>query len=350
MQSLTNLTTPTKWVVECGAHLPGGKFTRNHILDRDQADVFRFKYNNLGVFVTTYMYDCENQNEANLFGDFYLDFDYDLEGSNQESAFDVVRRDVLSACRYLRVILGVNQEEILLFFSGKKGIHLIVPKEILGIVPHKNLNRHYKMLAEDINKFTSGKTLDLKIYDNKRLFRMPNSIHQSSKLYKVYLTEDEITNSTFASIKSIAKNTRIIPKIEKKVSMKAKMEFQSYEKKFNMLINRVKTNIPEGATLDYTPPCVSYLLNNPIGAGQRNDTTAFLASFFKQNGLSEDDAKLKLYGWNGNRCTPSLSEEEIDITVESIYSGDAKMGCSTAKTISKCDIEKCKLYRKRRNK
>ena len=348
MPSLTSSTEPIKWFIECGAHLPNGKFIRNHLIETNEVNLFRFKYDNTGVFTTAYIYDSKDQNTANLHGDFYLDFDYDLDGNEQETAFNIVRQDVISACRYLKVILGVEQESIMLFFSGKKGIHLIVPKEVMDVPPSKYLNKYYKMLAEDINMYTSGKTIDLKIYDNKRLLRMPNSIHQSTNLYKVYLSFEELSTMSYLDIKNMATKPRVIPQAKNKISIRAKMEMQGYEKKFDLLLNKTKTTFTSDNTLSYTPPCVNYLLTNPVGAGQRNDTVAFLANFFKQSGLNEEEAKAKLYSWNEEYCTPSLPDREIDITTNSIYSGNAKMGCSTARIISQCDIEQCKLNRKRR--
>ena len=340
------------WWIECGAYLPNNtsnKFTRNHLMLPNESIDFRFKYNNTGVFTTAYLYDNKDQTEANLLGDFYIDLDYELENaSDPEKAFNVVRQDAMSAARYLKILLGIEPEEIYFYFSGSKGIHIIVPHEILGVKPDKNLHRYYKMLAEDINKYTSGETVDLKIYDNRRLFRLPNSRHQNTNLYKIYLDYEELNTLTFSAIKSIAKNPRIIPKKEKKFNLKASMEMKNYANKFQLELNRKRVHRPSNLKLEYTPPCVEYLFNNPIKKGQRNDTVAFIASFLKQTGITEDQAIRRMQDWNEEHCEPKLSDREISLTVNSIFHGSAKMGCSTAKVLSECDKEKCKLTRKRR--
>lgn len=333
--------------MECGASLPKGRFTRNHIMKAEKVNRFRFKYDNIGVYQTAYYYDSEDQKEANLIGDFYIDLDYELDVKNAEDAFDVVRQDAMNVARYLKTLMGIQPEDLYFFFSGSKGVHIIVPYQIFGVKPHKNLNSHYKMLAEDINKYTSGKTMDLKIYDNRRLFRMPNSVHQKTKLYKTYITYEELKTMKFEEIKELAKQPRVVPKKKVSKNLKASMELNNCIEKFKMKIGRNRVRLPSDMNLEYTPPCVKYLLENPVGKGQRNDTVAFLASFFRQTGATIEESINKLLSWNEEFCEPRLSDREIEITTNSIYSGDSKMGCSTAKTISECDQENCKLYDRR---
>lgn len=339
----------TNWIVECGASLPNGSFTRNHLMPINNITNFRFKYNNIGIFTTAYYYDKEDQADANLIGDFYLDLDYDLSGDDQEKAFEVIRKDITSIVRYLKILLKLDPEtDLYFFFSGSKGIHITIPHEIIGVKPDKNLNRYYKMLAEDISKYTSGETVDLRIYDNRRLFRLPNSRHQKTELYKVYLSYKEIQTLSLSDIKSIAKNPRIIPKKEKKLSLKASMEMRNYTNKFNMSIAKKSSGRTSNLKLEYMPPCVEYLLAHPVKKGQRNNTIAFLTSFFKQTGITESQTIERLSIWSEEYCEPRLSEREIEATVNSIYNGSSnKMGCSTAKDISECNKEACKLNKKK---
>lgn len=349
MHQSTESTSNSKWYVECGATLENGKFIRNEMmLPKDTFD-FRFKHDNKGVYMTAYMYDSTDQKDANMVGNFYLDFDYDLTGEDKEESFDIIRKDVAKAMRYLKVFLGIEKEQVLLFFSGSKGVHLIVPWEVMGVSPSKNLNRYYRMLAEDISAHTSGKTLDLKIYDNRRLLRMANSIHQKTGLYKISISYEELTDLKLKEIQELAKDSRQIPQVSKKLSQKAQVEMLSYEKKFKALINRASTAISKEVNLDYMPPCVEALLDGKVAEGQRNTTAAFLSNYFKQSGLSREEAAAKLTEWGQNNCDPPMSERVINTTVSSIYNGSAKMGCSTGKTISTCDEKSCKLSKKGRN-
>lgn len=344
-QALTTQSSATWWV-ECGANLPNGRFTRNHIMPADKVNSFRYRYGNRGVFVTAYMYDSKDQDNANLYGDFYLDFDYEIsEADDKEQAFNLIRQEALAAVHYIRTIYGIERDQIRIYFSGSKGVHIVVPKEALGVEPNKNLNTIYKMMAEDIARLYSLTTLDLKIYDNKRLFRLPNSIHQKTGLYKVRISYDELTRLSFSEIIELAKEPRLDPRPVVHKIPRAQMEYNRYIKKLNDYLNRPR-NTQVAIKLDYTPPCVEYLLNNLVPQGQRNDTIAFLASFFKQTGMPKEQTEETLLEWNEQKCVPPTSSREVRTTVNSIYSCENKMGCSRARILSKCGGESCKFYKK----
>jgi hypothetical protein len=337
--------TTTTWWIECGANLPNGLFTRNHIMTTNNVIKFRYKYENKGVFATAYMYDDKDQSKANLYGDFYLDFDYDItDSNNKEEAFNIVRNEVLNSIRYFKIMYGISQESIKIYFSGSKGIHLIVPKEIFGVEPMQHLNMIYRMMAEDVVKFTHSITLDMKIYDNKRLFRLPNSIHPKTGLYKIPLKYDELTSLSYSDITKLASNPKADSKMVPIKVARACLEYKSYITKLNAILNKPRGNSPD-VKLDYTPPCVEFLLKNPMGKGQRNETLAFLASFFKQTGMGQDKAETTLLAWNDQMCEPPISEREVTITVQSIYSGQGKVGCAKATILSKCDPN-CKFKKK----
>lgn len=337
-----------KWWIECGASPPNAKFIRNHLVPAHQTNKFRFEHNNIGIYQTAYMYDSKDQTTANLLGDFYLDFDYDLDGDDSEKAFDIVRKDVLSSIKYFKVIMGIDSSDIQIFFSGSKGVHLIIPKEIFGIKPHPRLNRHFRSMAEEINKYTVSKsTIDLKIYDSRRLFRIPNSIHQKSRKYKIYLSYDELKTLSLAQIQELANKPVPIPRKKYFANSRASLEFNKHVKVFEDSINRKRQIDTVDFKLDYTPSCVQYLFDNEVKQGQRNSTAAFLVSFFKQCGMSEEEAISKLEEWNEARCFPKLREGEVVTTVRSIFNGSAKMGCATGKDLSQCS-EDCRFNKKNR--
>lgn len=331
------------WFVECGANLPKGFFTRNHMTTPEGIIDFRYRYNNRGVFATAYMYDSEDQSQANLYGDFYLDFDYEIgDSEDKEKAFDIVRQEALGAARYFKAIYGIPYETLRIYFSGSKGLHLIIAKELLGVEPNKHLNLIYRMMAEDTAKLSNAKTLDMKIYDNKRLFRLVNSVHPKTDLYKIPISHKELTSLSFKEITELAKRPRSENKPTLSKISQACMEFNNYYTKLAAKMNKPKGQMKD-MVLDYTPPCIEYLLNNPVGKGQRNDTLAFLASFLKQTGISEERAEEKLLDWNDQMCDPSVPEREVGVTVQSMYKSNGKVGCAKAKILSRCDPDKCKF-------
>lgn len=330
--------------VEFGCHLPNGGFIRNIYTNVDGIRKYRLKYNNEGVYSTAYRYNEDDVGTDTLmYGDFYMDFDKDAEAED-EDAFEEVRNDALRAITYFKTIFGIPKELIEIYFSGNKGLHLIVHGELYGLEPMKNLNYVYRTMAEDIASIAKTGTLDLQVYDNRRLWRLPNSRHQKTGLYKIHLSYDDLKNATYEEIKKAAKTAKPIPDKEYKPISRAKKHFNSYEgkwKKKKAMLSK-KSKHGEG-NLKVTPPCVDQLLKEGAGQGQRNNSAAAIASFYKQSGLSEYEATQKLIKWSNTYCSPPLPEREIDTVVRSIYTGTYKYGCFQLKLLAECKPDICPL-------
>jgi hypothetical protein len=155
---------------------------------------------------------------------------------------------------------------------------------------------------------------------------------------------DELTKLSFSEITTLASNPRPERKQTPVKINRACIEYNNYLTKLQNILNKPRGNSPD-VKLEYTPPCIEYLLKNPIGKGQRNDTLAFLASFFRQTGMDEEKTEDTLMEWNDQMCDPPIAEREVTVTVQSVYKGNGKVGCSKATILSKCDPD-CKFKRK----
>src|SRR5690606_21218972 len=139
-----------------------------------------------------------------------------------------LKADIRKAIRYLTIILSIDISQIQFYFSGNKGIHLIVDAQTIGLQPHQALNQVYKEIAKDISKFCEHDTLDTAVYDDKRMFRMTNSINKKSGLYKIPITYEEFKEKSFEEISELAKTPREIQKPAVIPSTKAKKAFEKY--------------------------------------------------------------------------------------------------------------------------
>lgn len=318
-------------------------FQRNYYMTVDQFDQFRHQHQQYGIFTTAYRYDQENIREANMIGNLYIDFDItDIDTNFQNIKADAIR--VISA---FGGIFGIKKEMIRIYFSGSKGVHLVIPAEIMGITPHKELNMIFRLIADDMKKLVKHDTVDTRIYDKVRLFRVPNSIHPVSGLYKVQLTFEELRDYSLEEIRMIASEPRRNIKKSKMMYVpQANRIYQSYiqeweEKKKRDLKAKEKA---KEKTLNFRPPCIDHLLTEGAVSGKRNNTVAVLASYLMQRGLKENDAIHELIKWNQEFCSPSLPDREIEKTVRSIYSSGYKYGCYTLKDLSICQPD-CRIYK-----
>lgn len=344
-------------IIEAGAKIPGGTFfTRNHMLSIENINDFRNKYNNTDVYKTVYCYDNQNQNEANLFGPMYFDLDNsDLtDAAYGPIAFQQVKEDALKIIAILEAIFYVPQDQLNIFFSGGKGLHILVPPNILGIQPRKDLNNIYKKIATDIKKYLAYKTIDTQIYDNKRLFRLENSIHGKTGLFKIPLTVDELRSLSFEDIKLLAQQPRQRTSYrpiwkEPTYSTKANRMYRKFVDEWEEDLKKAEERRNQGTgemIWTYVPPCIQTILLEGTKQGSRNNTIAVLSSHFRQSGLSEAECENRLLDFNLRMVTPSLSESEVLSTVRSIYNSPYGYGCRTLTDMGLCQ-DKCKIYQKR---
>jgi hypothetical protein len=352
-----------QWFIECGADLPWNKdpkfqFTRKHFMPVYCADQFRAKYNNCGVYETVMRYINPiwmqnskgrwiiNASDSLKYGDFYLDFDYPLES---DADFDKIRSDVQTAIRYLKIILSIDPSQINIYFSGYKGIHLTVDAQVLGLTPHVALNKIYKEIATDIAKFTLFKTMDTKIYDDKRMFRMVNSWNYKGQRYKIPITYEELCKLSLAEIRDLAVFPRVLPQPTRVTSPKAKLALEKYIEKWSQAANRRKEFTGKLMKLEKLPACIATMFEKTFREtiDERNNSGTALTSFLLQKGTSREEALARMIQWGEENCLPPLPNHDIETIVNSVYDGQYRYGCETFHRLSGvCEGETCPLFRK----
>lgn len=316
-------------------------FSRGHYIPYPTVNLFVKAHNCTSVFHSAYRYDSTEIDKANLFGDLYLDFD-NIKDFSQAQA------DAVTALSYLKICYHIAEEYALIYFSGNKGIHIIIPTEILGVEPTPLLNGVYKYIANSIKSFTKHKTIDTQIYDNKRLFRIPNTIHEKSGLYKIPLTPEELRSLTEEEIRQMAKAPRNLePKQYHGTNAYAQQQYQRMVQEFQVFDKESKKDRRFKSKYDFTPPCIQHIIDNGAVEGQRNITIACLTGFCKNSGKSLTETTDYISEWNSRNIKPT-GEQELKKTVKSMFLGDKQFGCSTLKTISVCVESQCKLAKKER--
>lgn len=333
--------------VEIGVRLPNEKFKRNIYIPIKDIPKYRKKYHNTGVYVSAYCYiDGKGKTEDSpLYGHLYIDLDnHELKDKETEKmAFETIREDGIRAISFLSAIMGIDEDMIKIYYSGQKGLHIVVPANILGIRPMKELNHVFKVIAKDIHKMSKHKTIDTQIYDNARLFSLPGVIHPATGRYKIPLTFEELRTLSFKDIKVLAKEKRKLKYKKPVYSTKANRMFKNYidewEKEKISLTNMSKKK--GESTLNFMPPCIEHILNNACNQGYRNHTASALTSYFKSRGYSKDKCWKELEKWNSEYA--KLSKGELSTTFESIFNGGYTYGCATLETLGDCCKEKCKI-------
>jgi hypothetical protein len=241
---------------------------------------------------------------------------------------------------HLRIVWTLDYKQIRLYYSGRKGIHLLVPAQVLGIEPQSDLHRVLRAAAGSIKEATASETLDLKIYDRRRLFRMPQSIHEVSKRFKIPLLAEEVARMSEDEIIQLSSGPRRIhwpAPVKNSTAALCLASCQPADKALNK-------NKP-AVLIDFDPPCVMHLLEHGAEQGGRNLATAALADHLKRRGYSEEETVEILIDWNGEN-SPPLHQEEILRTAQSMYRSNYSYGCGTFEQFH-CE-QGCPIYQSKR--
>lgn len=120
---------------------------------------------------------------------------FDLDNKeNPEQA----RKDALEVIKRLKD-KGIDHKSIRTYFSGNKGVHIIVklnrelnPSQVANVC---------KYIGKNIP------TLDLSVYDSTQILRVPWTKHEISGKYKIALTEQQLEKLPITEIQKLANST-----------------------------------------------------------------------------------------------------------------------------------------------
>ena len=97
---------------------------------------------------------------------------------------------------------ALDDDDLLLFFSGSKGFHTGLPT-FWGPAPSVTFHRVARRFAEGLAA-AAGVSIDTGVYDKVRLFRAPNSRHPKTGLHKRRLSFDELLHLKPEGIRELA--------------------------------------------------------------------------------------------------------------------------------------------------
>ena len=173
--------------------------------------------------------------------------------------------------------------------------------------------------------------MDMSIYDQNRLFRIPNTKHQTSGLYKVQLRPNEFYNFTVEEIKTLAKQPRKL----------FRPELPAPNAQLVQLFQEAKqglTKIPKTTGQVTT--------TEEIREGDRNRNLTSLAGAMRRQGASYEEILEALKLRNESRCNPPLTEKEVERIAKSVSRYPAennKFNGQYSSNSSKLEIETVQL-------
>ena len=333
-------------IIELGG-VKNGFFTRNYFMEVKDMKKNLSQFDG-DVYSTVYKYDSRDTNTANFIAPLYLDLDID----DIENNFMKIKQDLLLIMRKLKTMFALSDKDIEIYFSGSKGFHILVSHKVFGFEPSRDINKQYKKVAIELKTYTVNKTVDTKIYDSKRLFRIPNTINHKTGLYKVPISYEKVKSiNSYDELKAYANKTKpMLPGIYK-FNPQARDNFDALIERLDKE-EQSKTNTKlarEFIQKKELLPCVQYILNHGAAKGQRNNTTVALANSLFQIGKTYDEVLEIIHYWNITKNEDPLDEAEIRTTVQSAHSNannNRFYGCTVFRDLDVC-VKGCPI---RKNK
>lgn len=341
-------------LLELGGVKPDGFFGRNYYIKAEDTDALRRFIQARGlvdIYHTVFTYDSKDIDGSSLYGPLYIDIDGDLT----EEGFEKARTDTRMATAFLSNMLAVPEKCIEIYFSGSKGFHLQIQPHFLGVNPEKRLNEMYRYIAGLVQEYTINKMIDTKIYDRRRLWRLPNTINGKTGLYKIPILAEELLTMERDEILRLAKAQRRtvfpIPENLAEVRRRWRLVCQKMQETLQAEEDarraRKEKRLNTGEIKEILP-CVAELLEEGCDKGGRNNMSVAMASSLLQAGYSADEVTDILLGWN-TKNRPPLPEREVIATSHSAYmmaQNERFYGCSFFAD-SGCCIQGCPIQKER---
>ncbi len=248
------------------------------------------------MFVTCLALDGDPDGDPppNRRGDFCLD----LDAENPGKAFAEARQIIA----HLEEAYGVTPYQIRIYISGKKGIHLVIPCETLGIMPGPYLHLEYRRLAAKLKSDLGLETLDMSLYagGKGKMFRLPN-VRRDNGRYKVPVMPSELRGLNDEELVRLTENPRHLDPDEEPEEPTLADALHDLFNQFRQVTQKEMAAAKEHRPLDpealealkhQMPPCIPPLLRlkeKPL-RGNFNQIVMNLAIYLSVAGYDEASA------------------------------------------------------------
>ena len=227
-------------------------------------------------------------------------FVMDLDGP-----MDQVRKDLAAITAFLesKSVGNVKQS---VFFSGCKGVHLELP---INLSPSIGTHHQLRSMALQILSATSIRTLDLLVYNARRMWRLEGTKHQKTGKIKQRINHETFIET--GEIVGLASPESQVP--DARLSQLLK-DGTVHDRNGSTLDLVSSTNKLQREFLDHPLDCIAQALAQGVPEGSRNNAVYHISLYFKDCGLSMADTLQKI-----NQSAITTSPAENETTVKSAF-------------------------------
>lgn len=254
---------------------------------------------------------------------------FDLDNADDPAS---TIEDVKKLYGYMTEVLQIQSANVRMYFSGKKGFHVVIDPEVFDIRPHHEIHLRVRKAAITISEHLGLKSFDSKVYSCRRVLRVVNSIHETTKLFKIEVSLADlgkgIEHIRAMAVKPQQPSRPEEPEDEISVVEEAKefwdgikMEVEEAEELSNLK--------PDHMIHDFgdLPVCIKHLLSLPSlpTSNSGNRTILAVAAYMKDIGWKEAKAAETIIPWAtklsniGNAGKPKVVEAGVRATIAFVY-------------------------------
>jgi hypothetical protein len=130
----------------------------------------------------------------------------DIDGDNSAEGLTNTLHDVRRLVAAL-VALGVPRSHVLVFFSGRRGVHVLFPSTAFAASSMERFEKAAGAVCGLIAEL-AGVTIDASLYSPLKSLRGFNTRHDTSGMYKVFISLDELEDLTSEAVLEMARQPR----------------------------------------------------------------------------------------------------------------------------------------------
>jgi len=239
---------------------------------------------------------------------------------------------------------GLDLGTVKVYYSGSKGFHIMLPSQLFGFEPSKDLSQIFKNIVSEL---VQDVKLDTTIYEVVRLFRLPNTVNDKANRYKIPLSISEVMSLDIKEMQDMAVNPRevdFLPPSEIELNESLNELYLKVKERFK---NKKKPKLELGKDIQTTENmknvklCYHNIITKGAIDGNRDNTALRLANYYKKLGYPVEVTTGIMNGWN-SMLSPVL--DDVDKFIKQSYNNNYDFGCNDGVLKDYCS-KKCYLYK-----
>ena len=272
--------------IELAALLPNGKMVRGHYIRRDDSAGIAARrrcFLNTDVFSSIARYAAPNNG-----GPFILPLHFDIDCPDD---LETARRSTITLCEMLMDRIRLPQDCLDIDFSGCKGFHVVVDCEVFRAFASPQTLGLYRRMARRARD-AGVLHIDQSVYTRKRLWRLVNSRHGKSGLFKIPLIYEELRDISAEGIKLLAAHPRPEDSLARHQECEEAVQWYRQAIAAVARLERHSGHATRNAKFRRgwrVPPCIKAMEKSVLPDGARHQTYLSLARFWRWLGMHPDE-------------------------------------------------------------